>query len=170
MRVILSTGSTVEAFKIDLAKSYFQLHHQYTQRWRQNLYHLWSEGGKIKGGYMTPARLLWGKASAGSVFHRTITTITTKFVEHCLVTKWLPHVECPLCRTWIKLRRAAGLTGRDLLPAFISAFLDDSCVFVAGTIEDRQMAHKQSCKLSITSDGLCQLQSSSWKAPSAIQS
>jgi hypothetical protein len=170
LRVILSTGSTVEAFKIDLAKSYFQLHHQHTQRWRQNLYHLWSEGGETKGGYMTPARLLWGKASAGSVFHRTITTITTKFVEHCLVTRWLPHVECPLCRTWIKLRRAAGLTGRDLLPAFISAFLDDSCVFVAGTIEDRQMAHKQSCKLSITSDGLCQLQSSSWKAPSATQS
>jgi hypothetical protein len=142
LRVILSTGATVEAFKVDLAKSYFQLHHQHTQRWRQNLYHLWAEGTKIKGGYMTTARLLWGKASAGSVFHRTITTITTKFVEHRLVTKWLPTIQCPLCKAWVNLRRAAGLTGRDLLPAFISAFLDDSCIFAAGTNKDRQLAHK----------------------------
>ena len=50
----------------------------------------------------------------------------------------MPTIECTLCRAWIDKRRAAGIAdGRDLIPGFISAFLDDSCIFLGGTKEDR---------------------------------
>ena len=87
---------------------------------------------------MSHLKLLWGVASAAAVFNRTITTITVKHVEHCLWTEWVPTIECPLCLKWIQTRRDAGIAeGRDLIPGFMSAFLDDSCIFLGGTAADR---------------------------------
>jgi hypothetical protein len=137
-RVLLSIGCTIMGMKIDLAKSYFQIWQQLTQLWRQQTYHVHSVDGKILGGYMSHLKLLWGVASAATIFNRTITTITVKYVEHCLWTKWVPTIECPMCIQWIADRKAAGITdGRDLIPGFISAFLDDSCIFLGGTDADR---------------------------------
>jgi hypothetical protein len=136
-RVLLSIGCPIRGMKIDLAKSYFQIWHQRTQRWRQQTYHVHSVKGKLVGGYMSHLKLLWGVASAATIFNRTITTITVKYVEHCLWTEWVPTIECPLCLKWIADRKAAGITeGRDLIPGFISAFLDDSCIFLGGTKAD----------------------------------
>jgi hypothetical protein len=140
--VLLSTGSPALAWKIDLDASYFQLAQQNTQLWRQQTYHLFDVNGDIQGGYFSPATALWGIKSIGEVFHRTITSLTVLWIERQLVEMWLPHIECPLTKAWIAARRRAGLTGRDLLPAFVSAFLDDAYIFLAGTANDAKLGRK----------------------------
>jgi hypothetical protein len=169
LRVLHAIGTTVLAFKVDLEAGYFQMSHQKTQRWRQHYYHrfvhadtvargCYNYAGDIpddavEGGFMADESLLWGKVSGASAFHRSITTITVRYLEHLLVHEWLPTITCAATKQWIENRRKTGigvpndpadkspdrsnvLPERDLLPAFISAFLDDTCVLLAGTTAD----------------------------------
>jgi hypothetical protein len=48
----------------------------------------------VEGGYMADESLLWGKVSGASAFHRSITTITVRYLEHLLVHEWLPTIKC----------------------------------------------------------------------------
>jgi hypothetical protein len=99
LRVLLFIGALVLAFKLDLEKSYFQIWHQNTQLWRQHFYHDYIHMGVRHAGYMASNRCLWGFASSAAVFHRSITTITVKYVERCLLLEWVPTMQCPKVKT-----------------------------------------------------------------------
>jgi hypothetical protein len=142
LRVLLSIGCEIRAWKVDLEASYFQIAHQETQLWRQNYYHVHHDGTRFSGGYYREQRGLWGGRKIGEIFHRTFTSITVLWIEHQLLSVWLPTISCPITLKWIDSRRNAGLSGRDLLPSFVSAFLDDTCIFLGGSLADIKRGYK----------------------------
>ena len=132
--VLKSIGVPVVFFKLDLRRAYTQLFQQTTQHWRQGAYWNWvDDQGTMQGGFFTDGRVCWGHRQSGSIFYRTITTITVKYVIHELVRKWAPFVRCPVTRKWMDARRAAGMSPHQCMSVFLQSFLDDSWCFIASS-------------------------------------
>jgi hypothetical protein len=75
-------------------------------------------------------------AFEGSIFNRTISTITVKWLAQEMKTKWAPFVKCPIIRKWMEKRRKAGMSELQSMAAFVHAYLDDFWIVGASTCEE----------------------------------
>jgi hypothetical protein len=134
--VLLSIGVPVVFFKLDLRRAYTQLFMQSTQWWRQCVYWNWMDDEqKMQGGFFTDGRTMWGMRASGSIFYRTITTLTILYVSRQLEDEWAPHVQCNTTKEWMQRRRAAGFSAVDIMGCFVQSFLDDTWAFVASSCQ-----------------------------------
>ena len=142
--VLMSVGTPVKFWKLDLRRAYTQMCIQITQSWRQTVYWKWlDEEGKWQGGYARDMRMMWGMRFSGAAFYRTISTLTVKWITHLLMTEWMPGVRCSTTRAWSAARKDAGMSEEQAMAAFVQAFLDDFWMVVTSSVEsDLEEAHK----------------------------
>ena len=99
------------------------------------------EDGK-HAGFLRDKRVQWGGKFAASLFHRSITTFVVRYLSYLLETEWMPQVQCPKVRAWVRTRAKAGMIGQQLVAGFVMAFLDDWFPFLCGSPSDIALGHK----------------------------